>query len=164
MRTISNGFTLIELLIVIAIIGVLAAIAIPAYQDYVIRSQVTEGMTLASATKAGIMETFALTGRWPADIGATGVDESPSGKFVESIAVTDGVITVTYGVDANEAIAAEDANQLVLAPGVNANGDVVWQCGYAPQPDIGDEGAWAGNAAALTTVETKYLPSSCRAI
>ena len=65
MKKLQQGFTLIELMIVVAIIGILAAIAIPAYQDYTIRAQVTEGMNLASAVKANVSETFAQTGLWP---------------------------------------------------------------------------------------------------
>ena len=68
MRTLQKGFTLIELMIVVAIIGILAAIAIPAYQDYTIRSQVSEGLTLSADIKAGVAEFMAQTGAWPADL------------------------------------------------------------------------------------------------
>ena len=104
MKKIQQGFTLIELMIVVAIIGILAAIAIPAYQDYTIRAQVTEGLNLAGAVKAGVAEAFANTGEWPADMIAAGGDSTgllPSGKYVDNIDVLNGTITITFGNDAN---------------------------------------------------------------
>src|SRR5688500_3785046 len=134
MKTLQKGFTLIELMIVVAIIGILAAIAIPAYQDYTIRAQVSEGLTLASDIKAGVAEYMAQTGTWPANLQEAGVASagadatSKAARYVESVDVTTGTITIVYGKDANAKI---DGQQLVLQPFVNENGDVVWKCGNA---------------------------------
>ncbi len=86
---VSRGFTLIELMIVIAIIGILAAIAIPAYQNYTIRSQVTEGLTLGDGWKTAISEYFATTGNWPTVSNLTGMCNSV-GKYESSVTVTTG--------------------------------------------------------------------------
>src|ERR1700750_744654 len=103
LKQVQKGFTLIELMIVIAIIGILAAIAIPAYQDYTIRSQVTEGLNLAGSIKAEVAEYFAQNGAWPTSItGGAGtlghaVTEVPSGKYVSGIAInTAGTLVITY--------------------------------------------------------------------
>jgi type IV pilus assembly protein PilA len=97
MKKIQQGFTLIELMIVVAIIGILAAIAIPAYQDYTIRAQVTEGLNLASAVKAAVAETYADRGAWPADMTAVGITAATTGKYVQSMALDAGTIVITYG-------------------------------------------------------------------
>ncbi len=163
MKTVQKGFTLIELMIVVAIIGILAAIAIPAYQDYTIRAQVTEGLNLASAVKTGVAESFANTGEWPADFDAAGGGaDLPSGKYVSSVDVLNGTITITFG---NEVNATIDTATLGLQPVLSANNDVVWLCGFFTgdgttflQPAAGDSGA----AAAATSLDGKYLPQSCR--
>src|SRR5215831_12301535 len=108
MKKVQQGFTLIELMIVVAIIGILAAIAIPAYQDYTIRAQVTEGMNLAAAAKAAVSESFTNKGVAPANRTAAGMSANPgdtAGKYVSQVAVTNGVIQITYnGNEANAII------------------------------------------------------------
>src|SRR5210317_654063 len=93
-----QGFTLIELMIVVAIIGILAAIAIPAYQDYTIRAQVSEGLNLASGAKAAVTEYFQDQGIAPADNATAGLEDADqiTGKYVSLVTVANGVITVTY--------------------------------------------------------------------
>src|ERR1700741_5149931 len=107
MKAIQKGFTLIELMIVVAIIGILAAIAIPAYQDYTVRAQVSEGMNLAAAAKAAVAETFLNRGVAPNNRTQAGMsinDTDTTGKYVTGVQVAAGVITITYGAEANQAI------------------------------------------------------------
>jgi type IV pilus assembly protein PilA len=172
MMKLQKGFTLIELMIVVAIIGILAAIAIPAYQDYTIRAQVTEGLNLAAAAKAAVSESFTNTGAAPlnrtaAGMSANGVDTQ--GKYVDSVDVIDGAIVILYGNEANAQIAAET---LGLTPYETVDLSVVWQCGAAPTPPagapvvMGTSGALnpaAPNPGTLAGAAfQKYLPSACR--
>lgn len=165
MKKVQQGFTLIELMIVVAIIGILAAIAIPAYQDYTIRAQVSEGMSLAAAAKAAVAESFLNTGVPPADRAAAGMTANAadtSGKYVESVNVADGVITMTYG---NEANAQIDGLTLTLTPYESRDLSVTWRCGNAAAPTNASLlGTSASDATAYVapTLDNQYLPSACR--
>jgi type IV pilus assembly protein PilA len=178
LKTVQKGFTLIELMIVVAIIGILAAIAIPAYQDYTIRAQVTEGMNLASAVKAEVAEYYAQNGTWPTDLtGGAGTLghaalEIPSGKYVSSVNIpaTNGTIVITFsnagGFQANAKI---NGLTLMIQPllsgaATTANEDVVWVCGQHAAPTATHQpGAGAASAAPTgTTLLNKYLPANCR--
>jgi type IV pilus assembly protein PilA len=159
MKSVQKGFTLIELMIVVAIIGILAAIAIPAYQDYTVRSQVTEGLNLASDMKAAVAETFAQQGTWPADNNALGITAVKSGKYVTAVDVVTGSIRITYGgVQANTNISTKT---LILQPTTSPNGDVIWNCGF--KTVVGAASPAAGLTAASSTILAKYLPNACRA-
>jgi len=159
-RNIQKGFTLIELMIVVAIIGILAAIAIPAYQDYLIRSQVSEGLTMAAAAKASVSEYYANKGSWPATNSEAGLGSAGQiqGKYVSAITVAGGGITVDYGNEVNTTVA--DA-KVGLTPGASENGDVIWRCGSADAP-TGWSGGVTTASSATTSIAGKYLPSSCR--
>jgi type IV pilus assembly protein PilA len=159
-RKAQKGFTLIELMIVIAIIGILAAIAIPAYQDYLIRSQVSEGLAMASASKAAVSEYYANRGSWPTNNAAAGVGSAANidGKYVSAITIAGGGITVDFGNSANRSILT---SQLGLTPGASVNGDVIWTCGTATFA-AGTVATAATTAGTTANLPGKYLPSSCR--
>jgi type IV pilus assembly protein PilA len=165
MKKVQQGFTLIELMIVVAIIGILAAIAIPAYQDYTIRAQVSEGMNLAAAAKAAVAETYLNRGTAPANRTVAGMTQNAAdtnGKYVASVNVTNGTIQITYGVDANTSI---QANTLGIQPYVTNDDSVVWLCGNASNANfVAGTVAMPGSGAAATatTVPNQYLPAACR--
>jgi type IV pilus assembly protein PilA len=148
MKKIQQGFTLIELMIVVAIIGILAAIAIPAYQDYTIRAQVSEGLSLSAAAKAAVSEYFMDQGVMPATNGTAGLETAVNitGKYVSSVGVAAGVITVTYSnVAPRSANAAINTATLTMTPdGVTTPGSVNWTC------------------AAGSILVDKWLPAACR--
>ena len=168
MKKVQQGFTLIELMIVVAIIGILAAIAIPAYQDYTIRAQVTEGLNLAAAAKAAVAESYLNKGVAPATRTAAGMSMNAtdtSGKYVTSVDVTNGTITITYGNEANKAI-GNPAQTLEIVPYTTMDNSVAWRCGGAPAPAGAGVAIMTGAAYTGGTLHTngldKYLPSACR--
>lgn len=136
-----KGFTLIELMITVAIVGILAAVALPAYQDYTIRGQASEGMVLAEGAKTAVAETYANKGAMPTTNAEAGFDGA-TGKYVSTVEIgANGVITATYGGDANATNLKGKA--LTLTPKVEASGNLSWACA---SPDL----------------KQKYLPSSCK--
>ncbi len=142
-----QGFTLIELMIVVAIIGILAAIAIPAYQDYTIRAQVSEGLSLTGGAKAAVSEFYQDQGVWPTTNNAAGLEASGSinGRYVASVGVgANGVLTVTYRGAAPTNNNIRNAT-VTLTPTDNA-GSIGWDC---------DGGVTLG-------ANPKWLPAACR--
>ena len=169
MKKIQQGFTLIELMIVVAIIGILAAIAIPAYQNYIIRAQVSEGPSLLGSVETSFDEYYANLGTAAnATIPAIGISQAISGKYVSVVAMTTGQVTVTYGAGANAAITGKT---VIWTPYADANGDITWLCdkGTAttatltanPALVIVNGGATAASGTILA-VNASYLPTICQ--
>ena len=147
MKSVQKGFTLIELMIVVAIIAILAAIAIPAYQNYLIRAQVSEGAVLASASETALAEYYQNTGKFPSTAASAGLPSnaaSTTGKYVSGVDAvgTPGVIKATFGTSqVNTAINGE----VIAFSAITHGGTMAWSC-----------------ASGATTVPSKYLPTVCR--
>ena len=149
MKTMQKGFTLIELMIVVAIIAILAAIAIPAYQNYVIRAQVSEGMSLADGAKTAITEYYTNYGKFPPSNVSAGLatNTSITGNYVSSVNVGTkaGVIDVTFSDTAPQKANSAISGDVLALSAITSTGSISWSCNGAK-----------------TTIPKQYLPSSCR--
>ncbi|HEZ5865865.1 TPA: pilin [Neisseria meningitidis] len=163
MNTLQKGFTLIELMIVIAIVGILAAVALPAYQDYTARAQVSEAILLAEGQKSAVTEYYLNHGIWPGGNSDAGVASASDikGKYVQSVEVAKGVITATM---LSTGVNNEIKGKKLSLWAKRQAGSVKWFCG---QPVTRDANNTANDAVKADTgtakkIDTKHLPSTCR--
>ncbi|HEZ7165292.1 TPA: pilin [Neisseria meningitidis] len=163
MNTLQKGFTLIELMIVIAIVGILAAVALPAYQDYTARAQVSEAILLAEGQKSAVTEYYLNHGEWPKNNTSAGVASSSTikGKYVQSVTVANGVITAQM---ASSNVNNEIKSKKLSLWAKRQNGSVKWFCGQPVTRDAPNASADADAVNKVTgnEIDTKHLPSTCR--
>ncbi|HEZ4274102.1 TPA: pilin [Neisseria meningitidis] len=162
MNTLQKGFTLIELMIVIAIVGILAAVALPAYQDYTARAQVSEAILLAEGQKSAVTEYYLNHGEWPGNNSSAGVATSADikGKYVKSVEVKNGVVTATM---LSSGVNKEIQGKKLSLWAKRQNGSVKWFCGQ-PVTRAGTDDTVAADNTGKTDdkINTKHLPSTCR--
>ncbi|MCL5812493.1 pilin [Neisseria meningitidis] len=163
MNTLQKGFTLIELMIVIAIVGILAAVALPAYQDYTARAQVSEAILLAEGQKSAVTEYYLNHGEWPGDNSSAGVATSSKikGKYVAGVKVEKGVITATM---LSSGVNKEIQGKKLSLWAKRQAGSVKWFCGQPVTRDDAkatNDDVTADNDA-TKKIDTKHLPSTCR--
>lgn len=156
------GFTLIELMIVVAIIGILASLAVSAYQTYIIRGQIAEGISMAAEAKAPIIDAYTNYGVAPRDRQAAGMPNDPTttrGAYVSSVDVIGGRIEITFG--GPRAHPAISGDKLSLTPYETAGNTIAWRCGEAPVP-AGGSPLTGGSQYENSTIDSNYLPGACR--
>ncbi|HFC7535748.1 TPA: pilin [Neisseria meningitidis] len=162
MNTLQKGFTLIELMIVIAIVGILAAVALPAYQDYTARAQVSEAILLAEGQKSAVTEYYLNHGIWPANNSSAGVASSASdikGKYVQSVTVAKGVITAEMK---SSGVNKEIQGKKLSLWAKRQAGSVKWFCGQPVERTGTGTNSDDVTADSDKKIETKHLPSTCR--
>ncbi|HGO7304951.1 TPA: pilin [Neisseria meningitidis] len=163
MNTLQKGFTLIELMIVIAIVGILAAVALPAYQDYTARAQVSEAILLAEGQKSAVTEYYLNHGEWPKNNTSAGVATSASdikGKYVQSVEVKNGVVTATM---LSSGVNKEIQGRKLSLWAKRQDGSVKWFCGQpVTRADNAANDAVTAAATGTDKIDTKHLPSTCR--
>ncbi|HEZ4710493.1 TPA: pilin [Neisseria meningitidis] len=163
MNTLQKGFTLIELMIVIAIVGILAAVALPAYQDYTARAQVSEAILLAEGQKSAVTEYYLNHGTWPKNNTSAGVASSSTikGKYVQSVEVKNGVVTAQM---ASSNVNNEIKGKKLSLWAKRQDGSVKWFCGQPVQranAKATNDDVTADNGTDKK-IDTKHLPSTCR--
>ncbi|HEZ5939777.1 TPA: pilin [Neisseria meningitidis] len=161
MNTLQKGFTLIELMIVIAIVGILAAVALPAYQDYTARAQVSEAILLAEGQKSAVTEYYLNHGTWPSNNSSAGVASSSTikGKYVQSVTVANGVITAQM---ASSGVNNEIKGKKLSLWAKRQDGSVKWFCGQPVTRAAKAKDDVTADTTTNTKIDTKHLPSTCR--
>lgn len=164
MKKLNHGFTLIELMIVVAIIGILASIAVSAYQTYTVRAQVAEALNMAAGAKTPVVDAFNNSGRPPVDRVAAGMSPlatDTQGKYVGSVDIDDGRVVIIFGNDAHQDI---QGGEVSFTPYMSPGATIVWRCAAANAPagTVLLTGGGVTSAYVVPTIDSRYLPSSCR--